>query len=314
VIGLVSLAMLTGVVLAVTRITRDVPATVNVQLRPQDGIEIYLDEALTQPADNLDFGEVNADVFGFVVDGPAEVPVWVKNISLSTIRLSLDDDYDVADVVFVGEDQEPILAPDDVLAGVLVLEYHQPAEAGTRPFTVSVNADGPTPGKKPPVTHCGPPSPLPGAYVPGQVVVGFNEGVTKLEAASLIDGYGLTWEPNFSSMFAVWAKVLSGSPEDYISDLEASGLVRWAKHRGNPNGESGFNYIVVQFGGSATLETAQELINSFQGLEAANVVTPPNWAVVQVPDGSEGCWIAKFESEAIVKYAQVNYIIIVGPV
>ena len=146
VLATVMTVILIGTAFALVRITREVSATVSVQLLLQDGIEVYLNEGLTQIADSIDFGIVEVDVFG-TARGSVGVPVWIHNRSLSTIRLNLDDDYAPADVVFDGDDQEPFLDPDEVLASVLVLKFHQPAQAGIQPFVVSVNADKPAGGR-----------------------------------------------------------------------------------------------------------------------------------------------------------------------
>lgn len=149
-----------------------------------------------------------------------------------------------------------------------------------------------------------------GNYVPGDVIVGFHDNVSEEEANALIESYNLVWESHFPKMFSYWVKVSSGYPEyfidDFIYDLEASDIVLWAKVRGNPEGEPGANYILVQFNTSATQETAQELINSFEGLEVSSILTAPKWDVVNVPVGQELQWIETFESENIVKYAELN--------
>ena len=68
VLAMTMTAILIGAAFALVQITRDVDATVNVELRLQDGIEIYLDEALSLPADLLNFGVVEVDVFGTSAD------------------------------------------------------------------------------------------------------------------------------------------------------------------------------------------------------------------------------------------------------
>ncbi len=175
VIAAVLLAMTGGAVFAFAQFTRDVTASVSIQLIPEDGIEVYLDEGLTEVATSLDFDTVVVDFFGSVGESPS-VPVWIHNRSLSTIRLSVDDDFDTADVVFMSGEQEPLLAPDEVLPGVLTLEFHEGIEAGIRPFTIFVIADGPIGGPPLPVE---PPSGLV-SWWPGDDnaddIVGGNNG------------------------------------------------------------------------------------------------------------------------------------------
>lgn len=54
----------TGLVYALTQVTRNVSATVDVQVTAPNGIEIYLDSGLTQIANNISFGTVEVDPFG----------------------------------------------------------------------------------------------------------------------------------------------------------------------------------------------------------------------------------------------------------
>ena len=75
------LLALGGIVYAVTQISRDVAATVNLQVKTTDGIEVYLDEGLSQVAELFSFGDVEVDVFGTTTE-PVRTPVvWVHNRS-----------------------------------------------------------------------------------------------------------------------------------------------------------------------------------------------------------------------------------------
>ncbi len=143
-LALATTAILSGVAFAVVTVTKNVSATVRVQVDAPDGIEIYLDEALTQPAEFIDFGEVSADVFGSVAGEPPSVPVWIKNVSFSEIRLSLSDDFVHGEVEFQGGVQQPLLQPDEVLAGMLTLRFSQ-GVPGEFNFAVAVRAEGPVP-------------------------------------------------------------------------------------------------------------------------------------------------------------------------
>ena len=131
-----------GIAFALVEFTREVDATVTVQLQAPDGIEIYLDDGLTQIADFVDFGDPHVDLFG-TASGVDPVPVWIKNHSLSAVELTLDDDYADADVVLEGEDHNPVLQPDEVLPAVLTLDFDPSPIAGPQPFTMFFHADGP---------------------------------------------------------------------------------------------------------------------------------------------------------------------------
>ena len=97
--------------MALVRLTQDVPASVDITVVAPEGIEIYLDEALENKAGVINFGNVDVDAFGTPVGDVATVLVWVKNISLTNIRVTLSDDLDEAEVIFVGSDQEPLVLP-----------------------------------------------------------------------------------------------------------------------------------------------------------------------------------------------------------
>ena len=126
--GIVTAAILlvitSGAVFALTQFTLDLAASVNIQVKTEDGIEVYLDADLTQVATSIEFGTVEVDIFGSVSESLG-VPVWVKNHSLSAIKLSLDDDYGIADVVFKGVSEETILEPGEVFAGELTLSFNE---------------------------------------------------------------------------------------------------------------------------------------------------------------------------------------------
>ncbi len=158
-ISLVFLATLGGVALALTQITREVPASVNVQVKTPDGIEVYLDPGLTQVADSLGFGDIQVDAFGTVSE-PVAVPVWIHNRSYSKVELSLSDDFEAADVTILGEDPTPILQAGEAMPVELVLVFHQGVQ-GNFSFTIFFNAEGPigvaTPTPVPPVIE----APLP---------------------------------------------------------------------------------------------------------------------------------------------------------
>lgn len=68
----------------------------------------------------------------------------------------------------------------------------------------------------------------------GEVIVGFHEEVSLEQVNALMESYGLIWRSYFPTMFSYWIRVLTGTPEDYIPQLEASDIVLWAHHRGNP--------------------------------------------------------------------------------
>lgn len=145
-------------------------------------------------------------------------------------------------------------------------------------------------------------------FAPGEIIITFYDKVTEEEARALVKSHSLIWESHFPRLFRFWVKVLIGSPEDYIDDLESSNIVLWANHRGNPQGEPGAKYILVQFNIRATNETAHELIESFAGLKVSSSHYGLKWGVVKVPEGEEQKWMETFEKEDLVRHAQLNRI------
>lgn len=96
-IALAALLIVTGGALALVQFERNVGATFNVSLKTDDGIEVYLDEGLTQVADSINFGDLTVDVFGTIAQ-PQPLTVWIHNRSNSAIRLGIEDDLDIGGV------------------------------------------------------------------------------------------------------------------------------------------------------------------------------------------------------------------------
>ena len=129
-----------GAALALSQFVRSVAASVAVQVVTPDGIEVYLDEDLTQVADQISFGEVEVDFFG-TVRNAAGVPVWIKNDSLSTVLVSIDDDFNQGDVS-IAFDGNGELNSNEVARVNLSLRFHG-GVAGNFDFTIFFMADGP---------------------------------------------------------------------------------------------------------------------------------------------------------------------------
>lgn len=69
----------------------------------------------------------------------------MRNVRHSIIELTLTDDFALADVVLAGTNQVPILQPGEVLQLGLLLDFNQ-GVAGTHPFTMTFQAEGPVSG------------------------------------------------------------------------------------------------------------------------------------------------------------------------
>ena len=136
-------------------------------------------------------------------------------------------------------------------------------------------------------------------YAPGELIIWFDDGATEEQANSLINSYNLGWKPGDNSAVSIWVKVISGSKEEHIASLEESNLVSWAEERANN--------ILVMFQDNITVKAANELINSFDGLEVLSVNQYPVWGVVIVPEGEEEKWTETFKREPIVNESTLNY-------
>lgn len=152
------------------------------------------------------------------------------------------------------------------------------------------------------ITITTPPGPN---YVPGEILVGFYDSVSLEQADALVHSYNLSWEQHFPTSVSVWLEV-QDNPEEHIALLTASPIVAWAEVRGYSNGDPAKTYILAQING--TKAETESLINGIPGLKIVQYNSTSSWGVVNVPVGSESKWITTFASQAIVKYAQLNYI------
>ena len=138
-----------GLAYALTEVVKDVGASITVSLKVPDGIEVYSDADLTQPVDRLDFGEVEADVFGTIIDSPT-ITVYVHNRSNSAIELRLEDDFGLGEILFgfggaaprPGSSLGIVLDPGEALEGAVGLRLTR-GEQGRHDFTTSFVASGP---------------------------------------------------------------------------------------------------------------------------------------------------------------------------
>ena len=138
-----------GIVYAVAPFFREVTATLTLNLKVPDGIEVFEDADLQNPMDLLEFGEATVDVFGSTPDGPI-VLAYIHNLSFSKIRLSVDDDFEHGEVLIAPKGEDPVpssdniieLDPDEVLEAQVGVRVTN-AIAGDHQFTVTFVAEGP---------------------------------------------------------------------------------------------------------------------------------------------------------------------------
>ena len=146
-------------------------------------------------------------------------------------------------------------------------------------------------------------------YAPGRIIVGFKDDVSEQDADNLIKSHKLSWTSDFPTTFFFWVKVVGGSSDQHIRQLEQSDLVSWTRQSNNPKGNRHVPYIGIQFNEKATENSAHELVQSIKGLEFSSKVAWRKGGIVHVPRGEEQKWIRIFEEESIVRYAEPDYIV-----
>jgi hypothetical protein len=144
VVAVLIIATVTGTAIALTQFVQTVAATAVVRVTAPDGIEVFLDSQLTQPAEQIDFGQIDLDFFGTPIQD-SSVRVWIVNRSASTVRISVDDDFEAANATLdsvLGNSSQ--LGPGEVIAGEISLNFHR-GVSGTFDFTIFFEAEGPLP-------------------------------------------------------------------------------------------------------------------------------------------------------------------------
>ncbi|MBN2517959.1 MAG: hypothetical protein JXB14_03870 [Candidatus Altiarchaeota archaeon] len=170
-------------------------------------------------------------------------------------------------------------------------------------------------------------------YAPGEIIVVFQDNAGEDEITNLVESYNLNWKegyPHFgeTSNFKAYVEL----PGDTIKNLSLIDEI--SDEIITKDGEThGGDYIlagaypislvylekygkalmVIGFNDRATEQKARELIGNFEGLEIKEMMVSESpskvtmrWGVVKVPEGEEQRWIETFESELIVKSAELN--------
>ncbi len=147
-------------------------------------------------------------------------------------------------------------------------------------------------------------------YVRGVVLVGFYDNVTLEQANSLVESFGLTWENHFPTSFAAWIEV-SSNAEQYVAELTASPIVSWAEISGKNGGDPAKTYIIAQSKVNVTQLQMEALVAGMSDAKIVEYAVASKWGMVNVPVGSESAWVTTFAAQSIVKYAQLDNIIII---
>ena len=77
VIGAIGLVFV-GTAILLIEYTREASATISLNILTSEDLRVYEDEGLTEEVGQLDFGEMEVDVFGTVVQ-PSAISIWIHN-------------------------------------------------------------------------------------------------------------------------------------------------------------------------------------------------------------------------------------------
>lgn len=144
----------------------------------------------------------------------------------------------------------------------------------------------------------------PSEFFPGKIIVGFHKWLMADKVKMILDQYCIMNCEVHAFRFAMWINVIDRDVQTTINELEGNEIVAWAKQRGWSGDRPTHTTVVIQFGNSATINAAIELINSMEGIEWLETILPPVWAEVNVEPQTEGEWKCAFEQNPNVEYAE----------
>lgn len=143
-------------------------------------------------------------------------------------------------------------------------------------------------------------------YASGELIVNVNDWFSDTEFLEILSPYCLEAEVSPSvNDFSMWTDLLEGDPSDVIEILEASELVQWADVRGYSGAYQG-TPILIEFNLSATVNDAQDLIDSVDGLQWLSTSLAPTWGTVYVDKGLELEWMCTLDQDPNVESTELN--------
>ncbi len=144
-------------------------------------------------------------------------------------------------------------------------------------------------------------------YVLGEVVVGFAEGMDKIEAQSIIDSYELelkSWSPrDFTTINVIVNEEDISVIEDHerISSLEQI------------EGNEYTIYFYIEDFINLKHSEVEEILSGFDVEiiedEHYTEVMSVDWGVLIVPEGSEVGWVNTLQQDSNFKYVELNYLV-----
>lgn len=155
------------------------------------------------------------------------------------------------------------------------------------------------------------------SFLSGEIIVGFNDSVTEVEADTLVKSFGLTWESKFPKLFGIFADYKPEILGDRGLELRNQIADRITEEDKKLAQKPYTNYLVlntrvvndkilIMFNNRATEEQAKEFISQFDGLKFVSFNRASSYGVVRVPNGEEQKWIDAFQKVSIVRYAELN--------
>ena len=149
-------------------------------------------------------------------------------------------------------------------------------------------------------------------YLPGQVIVVFKQGITRTQAAELIESFGLTFDPDLLTDLYVWFDVgpdASGHLrplDEVVQELKRNELVHDALPECYNKTVDTDRCITVFFRRGLTTEEVSAFLASYSGLTLLEDRTLPEHALVCIEPGQESTWIDTFEAQDAVDDAELN--------
>ena len=156
-------------------------------------------------------------------------------------------------------------------------------------------------------------------FVPGEVVVGVDSGVTHPFFQSFIDSLHLAILDWTYDVVAFWIEIPSGTADRYIAELSSDSLFSdiYKTNYPFPDSVRGSDYLhaLYKIGKDASDTSEGRIAVQSLGLTLQRVevysMAGNRSALVSVPRGTELSWISRFKSFSFIRYAELNYFAII---
>ena len=144
-------------------------------------------------------------------------------------------------------------------------------------------------------------------YVLGEVVVGFAEGMDKIEAQALIDSYELELESWSPRDFTTINIIVNEEDPSVLEEHERIGSLEQIE-------ENEYTiYFYIEDFNNLKLYEVEEILSEFDVEiiedDHYNGVMSAEWGVLIVPEYSEVDWVNTLQEDPGFRYVELNYIV-----